>query len=154
MSVKPKGQGQGNFTPHHQVFVKSATFFKESAAGQTCPMLETLQRSPLDRPLEVRYNQTMTQVAVKLPDDLKPFVDQSVKAGEFSDAGDFMVNLLYNIKAQSESELSEEQQAKLATLRAEIAIGVTQADAGDFVEFSAEEIIDAGRARRAAQLAS
>ena len=95
----------------------------------------------------------MTQVAVKLPDDLKTFVDQSVKSGAFHDAGDFMVNLLYNIKAQSESELSEEQQAKLATLRAEIAVGITQADAGDFVEFSADEIIAAGRARRVAELA-
>jgi len=95
----------------------------------------------------------MTQVAVKLPDDLKTFVDQSVKSGAFQDAGDFMVNLLYNIKAQSESELSDEQQAKLANLRAEIAIGITQADAGDYVEFSADDIIAAGRNRRAASVA-
>ena len=60
-----------------------------------------------------------------------------------------MVNLLYNVKAQSESELSEEQQAKLATLRAEIAVGIEQADRGDFVEFTADEIIAAGHARRA-----
>ena len=64
-----------------------------------------------------------------------------------------MVNLLYNINAQSEAGLSEEQQAKLATLRAEIALGVAQAEAGDFVEFSADEIIASGRASRAAQLA-
>ena len=95
----------------------------------------------------------MTQVAVKLPDDLKSFVDQSVKSGAFQDAGDFMVNLLYNIKAQSESGLSEEQQAKLANLRAEIAIGIAQADAGDYVEFSADEIIAAGRNRRATPVA-
>ena len=95
----------------------------------------------------------MTQVAVKLPDDLKSFVDQSVKSGAFQDAGDFMVNLLYNIKAQSESGLSEEQQAKLSNLRAEIAIGIAQADAGDYVEFSADEIIAVGRNCRAAQVA-
>ena len=95
----------------------------------------------------------MTQVAVKLPDDLKAFVDQSVKSGAFQDAGDFMVNLLYNIKAQSESELSEEPQAKLANLRAEIAVGITQADAGDYVEFTADEIIAAGRNCRAASMA-
>lgn len=97
----------------------------------------------------------MTQVAVKLPDELKPFVDQSVKSGAFSDVSDFMVNLLYNVKAQSESELSEEQQAKFAVLRAEIAVGIEQAEQGDFVEFTAEEILAAGRARRAkASLAS
>ena len=103
--------------------------------------------------MEVRYTKPMTQVAVKLPDDLKSFVDQSVKSGAFQDAGDFMVNLLYNIKAQSESGLSEEQQTKLANLRAEIAIGIAQADAGDYVEFSADEIIAAGRNRRAAPVA-
>ena len=103
----------------------------------------------------MRYNLAiMTQVAVKLPDDLRSFVDQSVKSGDFSDAGDFMVNLLYNVKAQSESELSEEQQAKLATLRAEIAVGIAQADQGDFVEFTADEILAEGRARRLTHLAS
>ena len=94
----------------------------------------------------------MTHLAVQLPDDLKTFVDQSVKSGAFHDAGDFMVNLLYDIKAQSESGLSGEHQAKLAALRAEIAVGLAQAEAGDFVEFSADEIIASGRARRAAQL--
>ena len=92
----------------------------------------------------------MTQVAVQIPDDLKPFIDRSVKSGLFTDASEFVVNLLYNVKAESESELSEEQRAKLVALRAEIAVGVEQADRGEFVEFNAEEIIAAGRARRAA----
>ena len=96
----------------------------------------------------------MTEVAIKIPDDLGPFIAKSVKTGAFNDAGDFVVNLLYNIKAQSETELSEEQQAKLATLRAEIAVGIEQADRGEFVEFTADEIIAAGRARRAASMAS
>ena len=91
----------------------------------------------------------MTEVALKLPDELKPFIDQSVKAGAFSDVSEFMVNLLYNVKAQSESEFSDDQKAKLAALRAELAVGLKQADEGDFVEFTAEEILAAGRARRA-----
>jgi antitoxin ParD1/3/4 len=95
----------------------------------------------------------MTQIAIQLPDELSGFIDQSVKAGAFDGAADFMVNLLYNVKAQSEAELSEEQQAKLANLRAEVAIGIDQADRGEFVEFTADEIIAEGRARRAAQLA-
>jgi Arc/MetJ-type ribon-helix-helix transcriptional regulator len=95
----------------------------------------------------------MTEVAIKLPDDLRTFIDESVKSGAFNDAGDFVVNLLYNVKAQSESELSGEQQAKLATLRAEIAVGVEQAERGAFVEFTADEIIAEGRARRAASVA-
>ena len=90
----------------------------------------------------------MTDIAVHIPDDLKPFVDKSVKSGSFSDAGDFVINLLYNVKAQSESELSEEQRAILAALRTEIAVGVDQAERGDFVEFTADQIIAEGRTRR------
>ena len=96
----------------------------------------------------------MTQLAVTLPDELSTFVDRSVKAGAFQDAEEFMVNLLYNVKAQSEAELSEEQQFKLTTLRTEIALGLEEADSGDFVEFTADEIIAEGRARRASNLAS
>ncbi len=92
----------------------------------------------------------MTQIAVQIPDDLKPFIDRSVKAGLFGDAADFVVNLLYHAKAESEVELSEEQRLKLAALRKEIAVGIDQAERGEFVEFSAEEIIAEGRSRLAA----
>ena len=47
-----------------------------------------------------------------------------------------------------------EQEAKLASLRAAIAVGIEQAEHGDFVEFTAEEIIAAGRARRTAGLST
>ncbi|HWB02940.1 MAG TPA: hypothetical protein VG796_07955 [Verrucomicrobiales bacterium] len=92
----------------------------------------------------------MIEFAIQIPDDLKPFIDQSVKSGLFSDVEDFVVNVLYSVRAQSEAELPEDQKARLAALRAEIAIGIEQADRGDFVEFTAEDVIAAGRARRAA----
>ena len=92
----------------------------------------------------------MTQVALQIPDDLKPFFDRSVKSGLFSDAADFLVNLLYNVKAQCEAELSEEQKAKLTVLRSEIAIGIDQADRSQFFEFTAADIIAEGNARLAA----
>jgi antitoxin ParD1/3/4 len=92
----------------------------------------------------------MIEFAIQIPDDLKPFIDQSVKSGLFSDVEDFVVNVLYSARAQSEAELPEDQKARLAALRAEIAIGIEQADRGDFVEFTAEDVIAAGRARRAA----
>ena len=91
----------------------------------------------------------MTQVAIQIPDDLEPFIEKSVKTGLFSDVGDFVVNLLYNIKAESETDLSAEQKDKLSALRAEIAIGVEQADRNEFVEFTAEDIIAQGRIRLA-----
>ena len=83
----------------------------------------------------------MTQLAIQIPDDLKSFIDQSIVTGSFSDAGDFLTNLLYNFKAQSESELSAVQEAKLTALRSEIAVGIKQAERGDFVDFTAEQII-------------
>ncbi len=43
-----------------------------------------------------------------------------------------------------------DQQAKLAALRAAITVGIEQAERGDFVEFTAEDIISEGMARRAA----
>lgn len=43
---------------------------------------------------------------------------------------------------------NEQQPAKLAALRQEIAIDIEQAERGDFVEFTAEDIIAAGNARR------
>ncbi len=46
---------------------------------------------------------------------------------------------------------SQENQIRLASLRAEIAVGLKQAEAGDFVEFTGEEIITEGCAKRAAR---
>ena len=97
----------------------------------------------------MRYTDDMTQLAIQIPDDLKPFIDQSVATGSFSDAGDFLTNLLYHFKAQSESELSAIQDAKLVALRSEIAIGVAQAERGELVDFTAEEIISDWNARPA-----
>ncbi|HWB06119.1 MAG TPA: hypothetical protein VG796_24065 [Verrucomicrobiales bacterium] len=49
-------------------------------------------------------------------------------------------------------ELGEEvDREKLVALRKEIAIGIEQADAGDFVEFTTEDVIEEGRKRREAQ---
>ena len=90
----------------------------------------------------------MTQLAIQIPDELGAFIDRSVKTGAFDGAGDFLVNLLYIAQAQSESEVSGEDEAKLSALRAEIGIGLEQAERGDFVEFTAADIIREGRARR------
>lgn len=96
----------------------------------------------------------MTQVTLQIPDDLKPFIDHSVKSGLFSDAADFVVNLLYNVKAESESDLSSDDPAKLAQLRAAIGVGIEQLRTGQFADFNAEDIIARGRARLAAKQAT
>lgn len=45
-------------------------------------------------------------------------------------------------------ELSINRPSRLAHLRSEIAIGLNQADTGDFVNFTDEEVITEGRTRR------
>jgi Arc/MetJ-type ribon-helix-helix transcriptional regulator len=93
----------------------------------------------------------MTQVALQIPDDLKPFIDHSVKSGLFSDAADFLVNLLYNEKAESESVSEREVSEKLTRLRAEVNIGIDQLRNGQCAEFDADDIIQRGKARLAAK---
>lgn len=72
----------------------------------------------------------------------------------FSDAADFVVNLLYNVKAESESIPSSDSPAKLAQLRAAIGVGIEQLQTGQSAEFDAEDIIARGRARLAAKQAA
>ncbi len=95
----------------------------------------------------------MIEFAIKIPDDLEPFIAESVKTGAFNDLADLVVSLLYQLRAESESRLSEEHQVKFATLRTEIAVGTEQAARGDFVEFNADEIITEGCERRDAGMA-
>ena len=96
----------------------------------------------------------MTQLAIQIPDDLQSFIDQSVQVGAFSDAGEFLTNLLYNVKAQSEAELSFEEEAKLNQLREAIQIGTVQLQQGKVALFDAEDIISRGQARLASKHAA
>lgn len=88
----------------------------------------------------------MTQVAIKLSDELNDFVQASVKSGVFRNASEMVSNALHALKAQ--------EQAKLAALRADIAIGVEQARRGEFVEFDAGTVIADGRKRLASASAN
>lgn len=81
----------------------------------------------------------MTEVAISLTDELRDFVEKSVDSGVFHNASELVANAIHSLKAQ--------EQVKLETLRAEIAIGVAQADRGEFVEFDAASIKAEGRAR-------
>ncbi len=93
----------------------------------------------------------MAQVALQIPDDLKPFIDHSVKAGLFSDAGDFLVSLLYEVKAESERVSEQQASDKLARLQAEVNVGIEQLRKGECAEFDADDIIQRGKARLAAK---
>lgn len=88
----------------------------------------------------------MTQVAIKLTDELNDFVQATVEAGVFRNASEMVANALHALKAQ--------EQEKLAALRADVAVGVEQARRGEFVEFDAETVIADGRKRLASASAN
>ena len=86
---------------------------------------------------------------ISLRPDLEKFVEEKVRAGDYADA-DALVNdavaMLREQELPTEDELSPEDQKKLADLRRELNIGIEQAERGEFVEFTAEDIKRAGRA--------
>lgn len=81
----------------------------------------------------------MTQLAIKLTDELNDFVQASVQSGAFHNASEMVANALHALKSQDE--------AKLAALRSEISLGAEQAQRGEFVEFDAETVIADRRKR-------
>lgn len=86
----------------------------------------------------------MTKVAIQIPDELSQFVEKSVQSGAYHDADEFFASLLYNLKEQSDAELTEEEQQKLSALRGDIQHATDQLDRGegirnfDFDAFLAE----------------
>lgn len=69
---------------------------------------------------------------VILPPDLEAFVHDKVQSGEFSTVGEALVEGIRLLRERDE-------------LRKEVALGLDQADRGEFVEFTAEEIMAEGR---------
>lgn len=78
---------------------------------------------------------------VVLSGDAQRFVEEKVRSGQYS-SPDEAVNALIGL-AQEQEVLSAED---LAALRSEIDVGLDEANSGQFVEFSADEIISEGRA--------
>jgi antitoxin ParD1/3/4 len=77
---------------------------------------------------------------IKLHPELQKFVEEKVRAGEFDDA-DCVINCALAVLRTH--DLTPEE---VNDLRREIDIGVAQADRGEFVDFTAEEIIAEGEA--------
>lgn len=75
----------------------------------------------------------MTSLAIQLPDDLSQFVSSSVKSGGYHDTDEFFVSVLTTFKEQTESPLTDEELAKLASLRADIQHAVDQVDRGEVI---------------------
>ena len=83
---------------------------------------------------------------VSLSAEMEKFVAEKVRTGQCASADEAVNGLLSMLKEQE--ALSPED---VADLRAELDPAVTEADRGEFVAFSAEDVIAQGRAVLAAR---
>lgn len=79
---------------------------------------------------------------VSLHPELQAFIDAQVNAGHYQNPSD-MINAGLLLLRDHE-EMMPADPAELAELRRQIAIGIEQANRGDFVEFDAAEIAAEG----------
>lgn len=95
------------------------------------------------------YDVCMTTVAITLRDEDEHFLDEIVKSGRFLTKSEAVAEALSELKVR---ENVREQ--RIAALRAKVQVGIEQADRGEFVEFSAQDIVAEGRKKLAAMQAA
>lgn len=86
----------------------------------------------------------MTTVAITLREEDERFLDEVVKSGRFLTHSDAVAEALADLKVR---EAIREQ--RISELRSKVQAGVEQANRGEFVEFSAQDIIAEGRRKLA-----
>jgi antitoxin ParD1/3/4 len=82
---------------------------------------------------------------VSLDPQVQKFIEQKVRNGQYASPEEAVNQMLDHVRAQE--ELTPED---LDDLRAEIDIGIAEADRGEFAEFTAEDVIAERRAHRMA----
>jgi putative addiction module CopG family antidote len=83
---------------------------------------------------------------IRLQPDVEKYVGEKVKTGQYRSPEEAVNGLLSRVRDQE--ELSDED---IADLRAEADLGIAEADRGEFVEFTAEDVIAERRAAFAAR---
>jgi len=88
----------------------------------------------------------MTTVAISLNDEDQHFLEEVVKSGRYGSESEVVAEALAEFRVREAIRA-----AKLDELRAKVRVGIEQADRGEFVEFTAEDVKAEGRKRLAAQ---
>jgi antitoxin ParD1/3/4 len=83
---------------------------------------------------------------VTLNPELKKFIDDQVQQGNYESAADAINAAVARLQDDRDFE-----SLPLDKLRAELDVGLAEADRGEFVDFTAEDIIAEGRAAWAAK---
>lgn len=82
----------------------------------------------------------MTTVAISLKDEDQKFIEEVVKSGRYFSESEVVAEALSELKVREAIRRS-----KIDDLRAKVQVGIEQADRGEFVEFTAEDVKAEGR---------
>jgi antitoxin ParD1/3/4 len=88
----------------------------------------------------------MTTVAIVLKDEDRNFIEEAVKSGRFGSESEVIAEALAEFRVREAI-----RRAKVDELRSKVRVGIEQADRGDFIEFTAEDVKAEGRRRLAAE---
>ena len=91
----------------------------------------------------------MTTLAISLNEEDQHFLEEAVKSGRFSSESEVVAEALAEFRVRDAI-----RHTKLEEFRAKIRAGVEQAERGELVEFSADDVKTEGRKRLAAEQAS
>jgi antitoxin ParD1/3/4 len=84
----------------------------------------------------------MTTLTISLREEDQRFIQKALEEGRYISESEAVADAIGGLRAQAEM-----RKANIASLRTAIAFGIEQADRGEFVDFTADEIIANGRAR-------
>jgi antitoxin ParD1/3/4 len=91
----------------------------------------------------------MTTVAIALNDEDQKFIEEAVRSGRYFSESEVIADALAEMKVREAIRRS-----KIDDLRAKVQVGIEQADRGEFVDFTAEDVKSEGRKRLAARQAA
>jgi antitoxin ParD1/3/4 len=84
----------------------------------------------------------MTTVAISLKDEDQHFLEEAVKSGRFNSESEVVAEAVAEFRVREAI-----RQSKFDELRAKVRVGIEQADHGEFVEFTAEDVKAEGQKR-------
>jgi len=86
----------------------------------------------------------MTKLSITLNEEHESFIRHALESGRYLSESEVVADALSEFKVREEI-----RKARFADLKGKVQVGIEQADRGEFVEFTAGDIIAEGRQRLA-----
>jgi len=109
----------------------NAQFWKRQPVDNRCR-----KRSSLLVALASAKIRNMTTVAISLSDADQRFIEEALKSGRYMSESEIVAEALADFRVREAIRSATDDE-----LRAKIRVGIEQADRGDFVEFTADDVI-------------